>query len=253
MTEPAPTELPGPLLSRLAACARVVVLDQVGSTNDYALGLRAAGEPAVVLARHQTRGRGRFRRHWYSDDASLCFSLLLCRDHPDFPGSLITHIAGLAACRALESTTGTKPLIRWPNDIMLGEKKIAGILCEARGNGVAVGFGINVNQPSFPENLPDATSLLMATGQTFDKLVLLEACVKETFAALDQAVKDQGAALLTQLKERSAILHRRVEVKTLLRTHIGTCIDIDREGRLVLRTDSGKVLSLSAGDVRRLR
>jgi BirA family biotin operon repressor/biotin-[acetyl-CoA-carboxylase] ligase len=248
------TELPGEALSRLAGYGRVAILDRVTSTNDFALALRdETAEPAIVLARSQTRGRGRFHRTWYSDDASLCFSLLLSRRDQGFPDALLSQLAGLALCRAVEATSGAKPLIRWPNDMMLGDRKLAGILCEARGSKVAVGFGLNVNQTGFPESLPDAISLLMATGRTCDRLALLEACVRETLTVVRQAASGEKESLLAEIKGRSSILHHRVEVKTLLRTHIGTCIDLDTEGRIVLRTDPGRLVVLGAGQVRRLR
>ncbi len=253
MAEQNPSELSGPTLSRLASRCRVVVLDQVPSTNDFALGLRDPVEPTVVLARRQTKGRGRFRRAWYSDDTSLCFTLLLDRSQSGFPNVLLPQLAGLALCRAVKATTGAEPLIRWPNDVMLGERKLAGILCEARGSAVAVGCGVNVNQPSFPDSLPEAVSLFIATGRAHDRLALLEACVSEMFAVIDQATQGNTAGLLTALKQYSCILHRRVEVKTLLRTHVGTCLDLDSEGRIVLRTDPGRLVMLSAGQVRRLR
>jgi len=253
MAEQGTSELPGPVLSRLATLCRVVVLDQVSSTNDFALGLRDSAEPTVVLARRQTKGRGRFRRDWYSDDASLCFSVLFHRAVPGFPSVLLPHLAGLALCRAVKATAGTDPLIRWPNDVMLGDRKLAGILCEARGSAVAVGCGLNVNQKSLPDSLPEAVSLLMATGRTHDRLALFETCVREILAVVDQATRGDRETLLAALKQCSAILHRRVEVKTLLRTHVGTCIDLDSDGRIVLRTEPGRLVLLSAGQVRRLR
>jgi BirA family transcriptional regulator, biotin operon repressor / biotin---[acetyl-CoA-carboxylase] ligase len=248
------TEVSGEQLARLARYGSVHLLDEVGSTNDYALGLSGKKTTAVVVARIQTRGRGRFRRQWFSDEGSLTASLLVFSNVPDFPHpSLLTHLAGLALSRAVEQTAGLPTQIRWPNDVTIGDKKLAGILCEGRGNAVAVGIGLNLNQESLPENLPDAVSLRVATGRQWDKFYLLENFLREMFASIEQTGKGESVQVLADIKQRSAIMHRRVEVQTLLRKHIGTVIDLDAEGRVVLRTDSGRLVVLSAGDARKVR
>jgi BirA family biotin operon repressor/biotin-[acetyl-CoA-carboxylase] ligase len=248
------TEVAGEQLARLSQYGSIHLLDEVESTSDYAFGLASEHKPAVVLAGRQTKGRGRFRRPWLSDEDSLTASLLLFTDAPDFPHpSFLTHLAGLALCRAIKEVTGLQTQIRWPNDITCSEKKLAGILCESRKNAVAVGVGLNVNQQSFPEDLPEAGSLRLATGRTWDSMVLLEGFLREMLDGIRRAGKGETARILADIKERSAVMHRRVEVKTLLRRHVGTVIDIDSEGRIVLRSDSGRLVVLDAGDVRRLR
>jgi BirA family biotin operon repressor/biotin-[acetyl-CoA-carboxylase] ligase len=248
------TEVQGEQLAELSRYGSVHLLDEVGSTNDYALGLAAKHATAIVVARRQTTGRGRFRRQWFSDDASLTASLLFFTDTPDFPHpSFLTHLAGLALSSAIEEVTGLATQTRWPNDIVCQDKKLAGILCEGRRSAVAVGIGLNVNQESFPEDLPEAGSLRGATGHQWDKLTLLETFIRAMFAGIERVGKGESAQVLADIKERSAVMHRRVEVQTLLRRHVGTVIDLDAEGRIVLRTDSGRLLVLGAGDVRRLR
>lgn len=248
------TEVSGDRLAGIARYGSVHLLDEVGSTNDYALGLSSKGTAAVVVARSQTKGRGRFRRHWFSDDNSLTASLLLFTNVPDFPRpSFLVHLAGLALARAVEQTAAVATQIRWPNDVTIAEKKLAGILCEGRRNAVAVGMGLNLNQESFPEYLPDAVSLRMAAGRECDKFYLLENFIREMFAGIEKAGKGESSEVLADIKQRSSIMHRRVEVQTLLRKHVGTVIDLDAEGRVVLRTDSGRLAVLGAGDVRRLR
>jgi BirA family biotin operon repressor/biotin-[acetyl-CoA-carboxylase] ligase len=248
------TEVAGEQLVGLARYGSVHLLDEAGSTNDYALGLAGKHATAIVIARSQTKGRGRFRRQWFSDEGSLTASLLLYADTPDFPRpSFLVHLAGLALARAVEQTAAVATQIRWPNDVTVGDKKLAGILCEGRRNAVAVGIGLNLNQEQLPEELPDAVSLSMATGKQWDKFYLLENFLREMFAGIEQTGKGDTAQVLADIKQRSAIMHRRVEVRTLLRKHVGTVIDLDAEGRVVLRTDSGRLVVLGAGEVRRLR
>ena len=248
------SEVAGEQLARLARYGSVHLLDDVRSTNDYALGLAGRRTTSIVVARRQTEGRGRLRRQWFSDEGSLTASLLLMAGAPDFPRpSFLVHLAGLALARAVEQTAAVATQIRWPNDVTVGDKKLAGILCEGRRSAVAVGIGLNLNQEQLPEELPDAVSLHMVTGKDWDKFYLLENFVREMFAGIEQTGRGDSAGVLADIKRRSSIMHRRVEVQTLLRKHVGTVVDLDSEGRVVLRTDSGRLVVLGAGDARRVR
>jgi BirA family biotin operon repressor/biotin-[acetyl-CoA-carboxylase] ligase len=250
-------EIPGELLARLARFGRVHLREQVDSTNDYAFGLADRRETALVVARRQSAGRGRFRRRWYSDDSSLTFSLLIfpAAEDPPLPPGQLTLLAGLAICCAVEETTGARPGIRWPNDVMLDEKKVAGILCEQRKDALVIGVGINVNQPGFPEDedLAEAGSIRLATGREIEKLELLDVILRRLLAIIERVRQGELPALMEEFKSRSAVLHRRVEAKTLFRRHIGTVVDIDAEGRLVIRRGDGGIVTVNSGQVRRLR
>lgn len=245
--------MPGDILERLANFGSVYLLDTVRSTNDYALALAAHHRRAIVIADIQTGGRGRFRRHWFSDRDSLTASFLLHADEIASPDpKYVTPTAGLAAAIAIERVTGVKVQIRWPNDIIHQQRKLAGLLCESRRRAVVIGLGVNVNQRSFPSELPQAISLRQATGHDWDRFALLEAFVTEADTLLRQASTD-FAPLLMQIRQRSATINRRVEVTTLLRRHVGTVIDLDPECRIVLRTDSGRLVVLGLGQVRNLQ
>ncbi|MFO7637860.1 MAG: biotin--[acetyl-CoA-carboxylase] ligase [bacterium] len=258
-------EISGELLARLTRYGRVHLREQVSSTNDYAFALAAeqAGDaaspvPALVLARRQTAARGRFRRRWYSDDDSLTFSLLLFpgAEDPPLPTGQLTLLAGLAVCRGVEELTGAQPLIRWPNDVMLSDRKVCGILCEQRKEALVVGVGINVNQAAFPEEEPglaEAGSIRQATDREWEKLELLEAVLRRFFACLEQVRAGNLPALIEEFKTRSAVLHRRVEAKTMFRRHYGTVVDIDAEGQLIIRRSNGSIVKVNSGQVRRLR
>lgn len=252
------TDVPinGELINRLARFGRVYLLDTVGSTNDYAFSLAGHKEPAVVVARRQTRGRGRFRRRWFADEQSLIFSVLFF-PKPGFPiPASLTQVAGLALCKAIESSAKTNEppaLLRWPNDVVIQGKKVAGILCEQRSDAMVVGIGVNVNQQRLPDNLPDAGSLSGIYGFNFDKMVILDYFLGEFFSALEKIEKGNSGSVWEEIKRRSAIMLHRVEVRTLLRRQVGTVIDIDEAGRIVLRTDTGRLVVLSAGQVRQLR
>jgi BirA family transcriptional regulator, biotin operon repressor / biotin---[acetyl-CoA-carboxylase] ligase len=136
-----------------------IELETVDSTNRYALDY---GKPFVaVSARTQSAGRGRRGHHWYSPEGNLFLTLTL-------PGTdtRYTVMAGIAAREAVSKILpGKEPLIKWPNDILVSGKKIAGILCESRSSITAVGIGVNVNQTEWPEDLGSkAVSLKLVSG-----------------------------------------------------------------------------------------
>ncbi len=247
-------KIPGKLLARLTRYGRVYLLDTVKSTNSYAFSLAGKHETAIVIAQNQTHGRGRFRRHWFTDSGSLTFSVLTFPETEEaVPLAQMTQVVGLAVCRAIEDILGLEPLIRWPNDIIVGGKKVAGILCEQHKDAVVLGIGMNVNQSEFPESLPDAGSLFLASGKTWEKLELADRILERISGFQEQMQAGETTELLTAIKDRSAILHRRVEIRTLFRRHIGTVVDIDAEGRIVLRTTSGRLAIINSGQARRLR
>ncbi|NPV13719.1 biotin--[acetyl-CoA-carboxylase] ligase [candidate division WOR-3 bacterium] len=258
-----PEQIPGELLNRIARFGRLYLLETVTSTNDYAFSLAGKKEPAIIVAQKQTKGRGRFRRRWFADENSLTFSLLLFpqinQSTLSFSPAAITQIAGLALCQTIETLplnadthSLPKPTLRWPNDVLLDAKKVAGILCEQRNQALVLGVGVNVNQTSIPENLPEATSLFLIYHQPIDRMVLLEKFLTNLFTLLEKLQHDRKT-IWDEVRSRSAIIHHRVEIKTLLRRYVGTVIDIDDEGRVILRTDSGKLALFSAGQVRQLR
>jgi BirA family biotin operon repressor/biotin-[acetyl-CoA-carboxylase] ligase len=208
------------------------------------------------VARHQTKGRGRFRRHWHADADSLTFSYLLFFD-PEETELLawLTQLVGLSVCLAIEDITDLEPQIRWPNDVLLDDRKVCGILCRQRKDAVVIGVGLNVNQTEFAEelNLPEAGSLRVASGRTWDKLELLEKIMEHLLSTLELARQGITDGLLEAVKKHSSVLHRRVEIKTLLRTHIGTVVSIDTKGNIVLRTTRDRIMVIGFGQIRRLR
>ena len=165
----------------------LIVLDSVDSTNDYLkkLGNEGCENGTVVIAREQTKGKGRLGRTWQSKkDDGIAFSVLLRPNAAPSEVSAITPLAGLAVCKAIREYTKLDCVIKWPNDIIVGRKKLVGILTEMSAEFDAVeyvitGIGINVDHTSFPEEIAfKATSLLLETGRHIDKNEFL-ACVLE--------------------------------------------------------------------------
>jgi BirA family biotin operon repressor/biotin-[acetyl-CoA-carboxylase] ligase len=207
----------------------------------------AGGKPGdVILAEEQIAGQGRHGHSWHSaaGDGIYC-SLVL----PQSP--VLTLALGLAAHTAIFEATGQVCDLRWPNDLMLGEKKVAGILVQAVGKLAIAGIGINVNQTEFPAEVAElATSLRLASGRPLHRediiLALLPAV--ETIAA-----QDKQAILQSFTHLSSYASGKRVEVHQPEGIICGTTAGLDPAGFLIVRQDDGTDTLIVAGGVRAAR
>ncbi len=236
-------------IKRIAGIEEIYLFDRVTSTNTIARKLIPRKRSALILAQEQTRGRGRFERRWYSPKGGLWFSLLLFPKR-DIEPQLFTLLSSLALSQSLEELTHLPSYIRWPNDVLLDGKKVAGILCERIKGAMIIGIGINVNQEKFPPSLPSATSLKKETGKEYNPEHILKRFFSY-FKYYEENLQSQRfSSLKEKIKEKSSLLLRFVTVDTGDKKLTGTVMDIDNQGRLVLRLDSGKELYLSSGEVK---
>lgn len=251
----------GASLSRLSRLGRVLVFSAVTSTNDVARRLAGSREPLIVVADTQSRGRGRFAREWHSAAGGLWTSFLLYPELPAGRLGLITLAAGLAVARTLETQVGLQPELLWPNDVLIGGRKVAGILCERRGSAMVVGIGVNVNQTEFPRELPDATSILISTGRRCDRLELL-ANLAEEFIPLVERLKGDGIlTTISEIRSRMSMLGKPVVIETgwtglgaLSLQHVqGTALDLAAGGGLRLQFKDGTTREFNAGKVVKVR
>lgn len=233
----------------------------VTSTNDVLKELARAGalEGTVVVADVQTAGRGRQGRAWESLGGNLFLSFLL-RPPQGASVSLVPLAAGLAVAEALDGE-GVDGRLKWPNDVLANDKKIAGILAEAsadaRGiDSVVVGIGVNVNldPAQLPEDVRDtATSLLAETKRAHDVAVVAAAVLCRWVLWYD-ALQADGARVRRAWRDRSvAWWGRRVEVTSSGERVTGVARDIDDAGALVVETDDGRQHVVLSGDARALR
>ncbi len=227
----------------------------IGSTMTEAARLASAGAPhgTVVLADEQTAGIGRLGRHWISDreDGIYCSILLRLPISPaDLP--VVTLALGLATAEAIEQTSGLPCDLRWPNDVLIKERKVAGILAQLQERCVVAGIGINVNQTALPENLrTPAASLRMITGRPLQReplVVSLLARVEE-FAVL---LVEQGPETIIKsfTAASSYVLHRRVVYETDHEARKGFTLGLDNNGFLQVRDEAGRIQTLYTGSVR---
>ncbi len=244
-----------PRLGRLGRS--VLHFPSIGSTNDVASDLASGGdrEGVVVLADQQTAGRGRRGRIWFSPAGSgLYVSIVLApgraRVDPVRATLLLTLAAGVALSEAVESATALRAAIKWPNDLLVGRRKLAGILAEAvapdggRERGamsVVLGYGINVGPMAYPPELADrATSIETELGRPADRAALLA----ETLAAMarryDDLLEGRFDAILDAWRARaSGAQGARVSWATPTGPRSGVTVGIDDHGALLVRTADG--------------
>jgi BirA family transcriptional regulator, biotin operon repressor / biotin---[acetyl-CoA-carboxylase] ligase len=242
----------------------LVVLDETGSTNAQAAE-RAADPTAngvVVVAEHQTAGRGRLDRTWEAPPRSAVTMSALVRPS-GVPAALwpwLPLVAGLAVAASLRRVADVAATLKWPNDVMVGDRKLGGILVEridvpGAAPAAVIGIGLNVSQRPEEIAAPGATSLLIEGASTLDRSVLLKAILRGLGGLLERWESAEGgvAGLHEAYVEASSTLGRAVRV-TLPggETVDGEAVAVDDVGRLVVRTTSGE-RSLGAGDVLHVR
>ncbi|MDE2888218.1 MAG: biotin--[acetyl-CoA-carboxylase] ligase [Gemmatimonadota bacterium] len=230
---------------------------ELDSTNAVATraALTGAAHGTVVLAEHQRAGRGRLGRNWFSPPGvGLWFSLILRYDLTASRAWMLTLGAAVALADAVEAATGVCPDVRWPNDLYLNDRKLAGILTEVRGRDdrldfAVLGIGINVNQEEadFPASLQDtATSLRCGTGRTHDRTAFLA----EALRALEQVYAVLDAERIRKLwTARARMPGKRVCIMTHAGPVRGVAEDVGTDGALLVRGADGGVRRVLGGDV----
>jgi BirA family biotin operon repressor/biotin-[acetyl-CoA-carboxylase] ligase len=251
VTDPLPIELVqafDAVNDRLAPlCRRVVFFNRTGSTNDVALTLAAGGdaEGVVVIADEQTAGRGRRGHTWHSPPGSGLYVSIVLRPSPAKTGDartagLLTLAAGVALAEAVEAMTGLRADIKWPNDLLVGRRKLAGILAEAATGDlghVVLGYGLNVSARALvPDIEHRATSIESELGRPVDRAAL---CA-ETIVAIARRYRDlldgRFDAILDAWRSRSpSSRHAGVTWHTPAGAVAGLTAGIDEQGALLVR------------------
>jgi BirA family biotin operon repressor/biotin-[acetyl-CoA-carboxylase] ligase len=263
-----------------ARFADVRWVEETGSTNVDAMELARQGEPEgiVLVADHQTAGRGRAGRSWTAPPGSGLLATILLR--PPAPVvDLVTMAAAVAASRAVEALAGFAPRIKWPNDLVwpgdgsAPDRKLAGILAEAdwpagsaisagwrepaahERAAVVVGIGLNVTRPDdLPEELADlAVSISDVVATPVDREDLLVTLLEELAPRYEALVAGTPAGLVDEWRARSATLGRRVRVDPGSDDVEGTAVDVTDAGHLVVETLDGDRRTFAVGDVVHLR
>jgi BirA family transcriptional regulator, biotin operon repressor / biotin---[acetyl-CoA-carboxylase] ligase len=248
-----------PRLGRLGSS--IVYFPSIGSTNDVAatLAIHNACEGAIVIADTQTAGRGRRGREWFSPPGSgLYVSIVLTpgrsRHGGDRSTRLLTLTAGIALVEAVAIATGLPVDVKWPNDLYIARRKLAGILAEAVGGGaeepIVLGYGINVGAAAYPTELRDrATSLESELGRQVDRALLLAESLASLARRYDDLLAGRFDAILDAWRARApTAIGARVTWATAAGAASGVTAGIDDEGALLVRVGE-RVERIVAGEI----
>jgi|SRR5690554_633664 len=221
--------------------------EEVDSTNSTLLNKSFGNiNGTTLLAEKQTKGRGRKDRQWYSARGqNLTFSILLTdKKYFNKNFNLINFAAALAVAMSIENLYQLKIELKWPNDVLIGGKKVAGVLIESSSKGdklerVVIGIGFNVNQTSFQGNfnLPPS-SLKIEVGQSIEREMLLAEFLN-VFEEILENVVDNPAWILREWKERCRMLGEKISITEDDKVKYGIFDDIDDDGFLILKTEKG--------------
>lgn len=233
-------------------------LQSVDSTNTEIkrLAQNGAEHGTVVVAEEQQTGKGRLGRVWSSPKGTgLWFSILLRPQIAPSEVAGITLATGLGVCKAIRRCTGLNALIKWPNDIVTGSKKLCGILTEMTAEAdrieyAVVGIGVNVNTKEFPEEIQHkATSLSIETGCDINRAKLFRKILTDTEKYIDSYLTNLEADIIDEYTSLCVTLGKQVTVtrgKSILK---GIAVAIGNDGDLIVKTDDGENISVNSGEV----
>jgi len=232
----------------------VICFDEVGSTNDVAMDSARQGgtDGLVVLADSQRGGRGRQGSRWVSPPGrNLLMSALLIDDNGDLAHEALTIATGLAVAEGIDRACGVQCRLKWPNDVLLGGAKVAGVLVEIRpsaaGRAIVLGIGVNVNAaPASGEVERPATSLADRVGHPVERIDVARAVI----ARLDEWVRRVAGRDLTGVHDgwmrRCGMINERVTIDSAGRRYVGRVSDVDPLEGLILFDDNGRRVHLPA-------
>lgn len=226
--------------------------EEVGSTNDVALDMARAGAPegTVVTARSQTEGRGRRGRSWFAKPGeSVIVSVVLRPDIPVTRYSELAFVAAVAVAECLANKCGLQPMLKWPNDVLVRDKKITGILVEAAQGAAIVGIGLNVMQTELPPELSTkATSVAIEGGMCIDIEQIRDDLLGTLFAVYELPFEE----ILSRWRKYMWGVGCSVDVETAGGTLSGAIAGIDIDGALLI-TKQGRSCRVVAADAIRCR
>lgn len=251
-----PFEITDNLNTKIIA-KKILHFDEIDSTNIKAKSLANNNEDdgTLIISEKQIGGHGRFTRPWSSPEGGLWFSLILKPDLEPAYSSKITQVVAAAIINTLKQYD-INALIKWPNDIYINGKKICGILTEMkcdmdRVNYIVPGIGINVNIPSFSEELSKkASSLLIETGIVFDRAKLLAEILNNFEILYLELINNHNfKPSLDICRNNSFIINKQAYWVTTAGKQKVTCVGIDDEGALIVKLENGEKKSVISGEI----
>ncbi len=242
---------------------KVISVETCASTNDIAkdLAREGAASGTLVLAERQSAGRGRVGRVWHSPPGAGIYASLIVRpDDPAPSAAVLQFTTGVAVAHAAMKKTGKPARLRWPNDLLFGGRKAAGLLVESIDTGVSptliIGIGLNVNQieEDFPEEIRGiATSLRLVGGRPLDRIEVLATLLATLEEWYDRMARGDLAALAAAWRPLSSLMDQEVVLELAATRSRGTVADLDPVRGILLRVESGEESWVPAEHVRFIR
>lgn len=248
------------LMSRVFGRREYFYYREIDSTNNRALELAADGYPegTVVVAETQTAGRGRRGRTWYSPPRhGLYLSVILRPQLPVREIPRVSLVIGVAVAETLEAAFQLPARIKWPNDILINNRKIAGVLSEVVTGSqgidcIVTGIGLNINNPlqDFPGDLRTAPTSVLAEKETpVSRVRVLQELLMHLETRYYQLLEGNFNGILDKGKSLSTIIGKEVEYDSQNGPAIGQAVDIDDNGFLLVKDKSGKIHTVTSGEV----
>ncbi len=237
----------------------IVCLNEIDSTNEYIKKLARDGATSglVCTAVYQTKGKGRLGRTWISSQKdNISFSVLLRPNISPMKVSSITLVTSLAILKSIKQTTGLDAKIKWPNDILINNKKVCGILTEMSAqidmvDFIVLGIGLNVNNEFFDDEIKGkATSLFAQSGKKINKVSFLQNMLFEIEKYTDEFIKSASLnSFLEEYKKNCITLGREVLVNNLNGNISGIAFDINESGSLIIKLKNNENVEITSGEV----
>ena len=239
---------------------RVMFFSKVKTTMDIARQ-NSVYEGLVVIAERQERGRGRMGKIWFSPEGGIWLSVVLKPKTPPEYTSLIGIFSSISVSNAIREIAGLENKIRWPNDIIIRNKKVAGILVEGIYEGteitsaiVGIGINNNIKVCSFPEEInKELTTLLHEKGYPLPPVPLISSILENLEKYYILFKKHKYSKIIEDWRQKSSILGKRVMISTNKGIIYGTVLNIDKSGRLILQLNNNEKIKINTGMVLQLR
>ncbi len=241
-------------LSEQSKGLKLIMLKSVDSTNNEAKRMTANGfrENALIVANEQTKGRGRLGREFYSPkNTGIYMSFLLSTDVKISDAVQITTATAVAVVRAIESLTDLRPMIKWVNDVYLGNKKVCGILTEAVTDfetglvqSLIIGIGINISTEDFPDDIAGTAASININGLSRNKLV---AAVANELIYICSNIENK--AYIKTYRDHSLIIGKSIDYYRNNIKYNAIAVDIDNNGGLIVKLPNGRTEVLNSGEI----
>ena len=256
---PVPWELVKLLKTSFVGKGEMVYRQSAESTQSIAIALAKKGKvDAVVIAEQQSGGRGRMKRKWLSPRGGVWLSVVLKPAVPTVTSTMLPFVAAIAVCDAIREATNLAATLKWPNDVMVAGKKVAGILLDLSAeaetvNYAVIGIGINANVDASKlkmdrERRPAVTSLMDELGHDVNRLQLTKLLLEKIELFYLVLEKNGPAAIVAEWRKRSDMIGKKVDVIQQGARYDGVAADVNDDGSLRIRTARGD-MNVTSGDV----